>query len=192
MHCLVLDAMGVIFQAADDVAELLVPFVLESNGVQKASVVEDAYLKASLGLINADKFWNEVGLDSSVEDTYLSRHSLMPGVKEFLENIKDANIHMWCLSNDVERWSRKLRYIFDLDKYFSGIIISSAVGLRKPSPEIYQKLLEQIGDDHNGILFVDDREKNVAAALSMGIKSHQFCGKSGFALLERQLIEGVI
>ena len=32
MKCLVLDAMGVIFSAADDVAELLIPFIAEHGG----------------------------------------------------------------------------------------------------------------------------------------------------------------
>ena len=31
MKCLVLDAMGVIFSAADDVAELLIPFIAEQR-----------------------------------------------------------------------------------------------------------------------------------------------------------------
>lgn len=57
MKCLVLDAMGVIFQAADDVVELLIPFVTEYGGEE--DVVQSAYLDASLGRISADEFWKK-------------------------------------------------------------------------------------------------------------------------------------
>ena len=75
-HCIVLDAMGVIFRAADDVAELLIPFITEAGGNVDAKTIASAYFDASLGMINADEFWNKVHLDPSLEDDYLSRHSL--------------------------------------------------------------------------------------------------------------------
>ena len=49
MKCIVLDAMGVIFRAADDVADLLIPFVREAGGNMNANEIESAYLDASLG-----------------------------------------------------------------------------------------------------------------------------------------------
>lgn len=49
IRCIALDAMGVLFEAADEVAELLVPFVLSANPAATADDVESAYLAASLG-----------------------------------------------------------------------------------------------------------------------------------------------
>lgn len=63
---LALDAMGVIYKNADDVAELLVPFVLQQGG--KAGEVEKHYQSASLGKIEADMFWRNVGVDPCLED----------------------------------------------------------------------------------------------------------------------------
>lgn len=62
MRYVVLDAMGVIFQAADDVAELLIPFIREAGGCTSPQEVEAAYLDASLGVIGPDEFWSRVGL----------------------------------------------------------------------------------------------------------------------------------
>ena len=64
-HCLVLDAMGVLFCAADDVAELLIPFIRSAGGEADPRVIEAAYLEASLGRIDADRIlgarWVERG-----------------------------------------------------------------------------------------------------------------------------------
>lgn len=40
MRCVVLDAMGVIYSAADDVAELLIPFVRASGGTVDAEGIK--------------------------------------------------------------------------------------------------------------------------------------------------------
>ena len=70
---LVLDAMGVIYTAADDVEELLIPFILEQRGLADSAAIARYYLRASLGEIDAVEFWQAVGLSPDVEDDYLSR-----------------------------------------------------------------------------------------------------------------------
>ena len=120
MRCVVLDAMGVIFRAADDVADLLIPFVRAYGGALDAEAIQSTYIDASLGVISADEFWIGVGLDPSVEDEYLSKHALVPGVRDFLVMARDKDIPVWCLSNDVGRWSRKLRTSFEIDSSSSA------------------------------------------------------------------------
>ena len=80
MSCLVLDAMGVIFNSADDVAELLIPFVAEKSGSFDEKIIQSAYLAASLGNISPDEFWEQVNVVPELEDAYLSRHSLNAGI----------------------------------------------------------------------------------------------------------------
>ena len=191
MHCIVLDAMGVIFRAADDVAELLIPFIGEAGGNVSAKIIESAYFDANLGIISADEFWNKVHLEPSIEDNYLSRHSLVPGVRDFLKNAKLKNKPVWCLSNDVDRWSRKLRKIFGIENLLAGAIISSEVGVRKPDHAIYQCLLNRSGYQANELLFVDDRIRNVEAAVAMGIPSIQFDLELGYQGLTEQVFGNV-
>jgi len=179
-RCIVLDAMGVIFSAADDVAELLIPFVAQSGGATDAEVIEAAYLKASLGTIDASTFWREVGLNPSFEDMYLSGHSLVEGVDAFLHRAERQDIPVWCLSNDVGRWSRKLRAHFGIERFLTGAVISSDVRVRKPAREIYEILLGQSGFQPDELFFVDDRKKNVDAATALGITAAQFDLKTGF------------
>ncbi len=187
MSCLVLDAMGVVFRAADDVAELLLPFVAEHGGSETA--VDAAYLEASLGRIEADEFWRRVGLDAGVEASYLARHALCPGITELLRDAAERDIPVWCLSNDVGRWSRHLRRELGIEACFSGATISSDVGLRKPDAAIYRAMLEAGGYAPGDLLFVDDRDNNVAVARSIGIESIRFDAARGFDEVHRWLAQ---
>jgi hypothetical protein len=81
----VLDGMGVIYSAGDDVRDLLCPFVAEKGGTVDAAKVGQIYREASLGQISSVEFWKGVGLDPRLEDEYLHRHHVTTGVVEFLE-----------------------------------------------------------------------------------------------------------
>ena len=179
MNCLVLDAMGVIFKSADDVAELLIPFIAEKSGSNDEHVIQSAYLEASLGKISPDEFWKQVDVASELEDEFLSRHSLNPGITEIMAQAKNSGMSVWCLSNDVGRWSDKLRNILGIEKFLDGSVISGDVGVRKPDKEIYGILVQSCGHDVKDILFVDDREKNVIASREAGIETVMFNPKTG-------------
>jgi len=179
MNCLVLDAMGVIFNSADDVAELLIPFVAEKSGSFDEKVIQSAYLAASLGNISPDEFWEQVNVVPELEDAYLSRHSLNAGILGLLSHARINGISVWCLSNDVGRWSNKLRNNLGIEEYLEGSIISGDVGVRKPDKEIYEIMIQSCGYKIEDILFVDDREKNVATARELGIDTVKFTPEKG-------------
>ena len=86
---LILDAMGVIYQAGDDVADLLVPFVREKGGIADADEIDVAYLEASLGRIDAAEFWRRIGMTSDLEDDYLQRHTVTDCLLELLDQASD-------------------------------------------------------------------------------------------------------
>ena len=164
--------MGVIYRARDDVAELLVPFVERHGSRASAGDVAELYEKASLGYLDADAFWRALELDPSVEDDYLDGHDLSEGLLAFLESARSSGIDVWCLSNDVSRWSVKLRERFALDGFFAEFVISADIGYRKPSEQAFRCLLDRIGGAPE--FFVDDRPRNVSVARSMGIPSVRF------------------
>jgi putative hydrolase of the HAD superfamily len=190
MKCLVLDAMGVIFQAADDVAELLIPFIAEKTGKANKEIVRSAYLDASLGKISADNFWSQVNVAPEFEDSYLSRHSLLPGVSVIFSYANENDIPVWCLSNDVSRWSEKLRNYFRIDELLTGSVISGDIGIRKPDRGIYEVLVQRCGYEIEELLFVDDREKNVQAAREFGIETILFNPATGFEDIQNRISQG--
>ena len=174
MKTLVLDAMGVIFAAGDDVVELLCPFVHEQGGIVDDGRTESLYNDASLGRLSARRFWEEVHVDPALEDNYLRRHRLSIGLREFLRDAKPRVDSIWCLSNDVSEWSVKLQALFDLHAHFKGFVISGDIGARKPDAAIYRELISQTGVPAESMVFVDDRPKNLDAAAALGFQTVQF------------------
>ena len=169
---LVLDAMGVIYQSCDDVEELLVPFIEEKGSNIDKKTIEDLYTRASLGEFSSEVFWTKVGVDYNLEDEYLDRHLLSVGLLDFLAVFKNqVRAPIYCLSNDVSEWSIKLRKKFQLDQYVEKWFISGDLKIRKPSSGIYDVLIRDANVKPTQILFVDDREKNVAAANEFGIQT---------------------
>ncbi len=170
---LVLDAMGVIYSAADDVAELLIPY-LRDNGCRLAEAeIEDLYRGASLGQTTSSEFWQQCGVDGN-DAEYITRHTLSPGLKEVLEVARSRGVRVACLSNDVSEWAVLQRDHFGLAEFIDPWCISGDIGVRKPDTEAYRLLLSAIEADSRECLFVDDRRKNVDAARSVGFEAVQF------------------
>jgi len=58
-----------------------------------------------------------------------------------------------------------------LDKLFDSVVVSGAVNKRKPSPEIFQKALEEIGVSAENAVFVGDTvDADVIGAKAAGMK----------------------
>jgi putative hydrolase of the HAD superfamily len=181
MKCIVLDAMGVIYKVGDDVVELLHPFMMEKGGTADLAEIGRIYIDISVGKMTSSEFWEAVGVAPELEDEYLQRHILNEGLIEFLEETKSRAIPVWCLSNDVSEWSRKLRSNFKIEGYFQGFIISGDVKLRKPDPAIYQLLIGEVKCEPPDITFVDDNVRNLDAAAELHIGTVLFnpSGKVG-------------
>lgn len=171
---LALDAMGVIYKNGDDVKDLLIPFISKSGGTEDTALIENQYHAASLGKISAEKFWQSVGLKDVNEDDYLATLSLTPGLKEFLPWAEDTFEQILCLSNDLAKWSKKLRRKFELEKHIPTWVIGGDVNLRKPAKEIYEIMIKQTGAEPHEIIFVDDRAENLHAAADLGLKTIMF------------------
>lgn len=181
MKTLALDAMGVIYKVGDDVAELLRPFIAKHGGTADVALVQTMYREASLGRMPSAEFWRQVGLDPALENAYLDGVRLARGLRPFLRSVKPSVASIWCLSNDVSEWSRKLRDRFGLDRLLDGYVISGDVGARKPDPAIYRHLIAQVGAEPASIVFVDDRLPNLDAAAALGIESIYFGRITGAA-----------
>jgi HAD superfamily hydrolase (TIGR01509 family) len=182
----ILDAMGVMYPIGDDVTYLLCPFIAEKGGIRDIDKIASLYNIASLGSMTSIEFWQAVGIDPNLEDEYLQRHKLTDGLIEFLEAVNSSGVEVWCLSNDLSEWAKKLRDKFKLARYFRGFVISGDVGLRKPDPAIFQHLLKQMGVSAGDTVFVDDNPKNLDSATEMGFKTILFSaggkklGRSGY------------
>ena len=64
-----------------------------------------------------------------------------------------------------------------ISRYFDSLYLSYKMGLMKPDPSFFSRVLMDEGIAPSETLFVDDGPRNVAAASQMGI--HTFCPANG-------------
>jgi putative hydrolase of the HAD superfamily len=167
------DAMGVLYSAGDDVAELLIPYVRELGCTLSDYEIRDLYHRASRGELTADALWAAYGVPGD-DATYCTRFTLVPGIAGLVADLAQSGVRLACLSNDVSEWSARLRRQFGLDKDIQTWVISGDIGVRKPDGRAYAALVEAVGVPPEHIIFFDDREDNVAAARVAGLDARRF------------------
>ncbi len=98
---------------------------------------------------------------------------------------RGAGVRTGLISNSwgTRRYDRPL-----LAELFDGIVISGEVGMRKPSPEIYELGAERIGVEAEACVFVDDLPFNLAPASQLGMATvHHVSSEQTISELERLL-----
>jgi putative hydrolase of the HAD superfamily len=171
---LVLDAMGVVFINEDDIEELLIPFLKREFNCLNVDKLRDLYYnRASLGKISSKEFFKQLNVPDKKKE-YLDEcleidHDFLRVANELKEKYD-----LVMFSNDVSEWSKYLRKKFELNRFFSKFMISGDVGLRKPDPRFYKKLLKEIGAFGESCIFVDDSLRNLEPASKFKINTVHF------------------
>jgi putative hydrolase of the HAD superfamily len=108
----------------------------------------------------------------------LSQSQLLPdGALPILEELSASNNYFLGALNNEARETNAHRFSrFGLRRYLKVAFSSCYVGLRKPEPAMYRRAIDILGCLPQRILFIDDREENVAGAAATGIKAIRFTG----------------
>lgn len=105
--------------------------------------------------------------------TLSAAYRFLPGVEALLAELQGAGVEMHALSN-YPPWYRLIEERLGLSRYLRWSFVSCETGVRKPDPEAYLGPARALGALPAGCLFVDDRERNVAAARALGMAGHRF------------------
>jgi putative hydrolase of the HAD superfamily len=112
-------------------------------------------------------------------DTELWTQMNLPMV-EWADRLQRAGIRTGILSNIgdsiAEGISAKLSWLSGFDH----LTWSHALFMAKPEPAIYLKTAEALKTPPANILFVDDREENIAAAIAVGMQAIQYTTHTAF------------
>jgi 2-haloacid dehalogenase len=96
------------------------------------------------------------------------------GSVAILAELRARRIPLFALTN----WSAEkfplARSRFAFLEWFDGILVSGEERLRKPDPRIYGLAVERFGLEPEQTLYIDDAEKNIAAAAVLGFETHRF------------------
>jgi putative hydrolase of the HAD superfamily len=100
-----------------------------------------------------------------------------PDVLSFSDEIRRQGIPCYLASNQDAYRARYLWENLKLNAHFDGHFFSSELGHKKSDPEFFEKVLAQLeGVQPEEILYWDDDEECVDAALAVGIKAYYFDG----------------
>jgi putative hydrolase of the HAD superfamily len=97
-----------------------------------------------------------------------------PETVDLLYRLRARGHPLYCLSNmgfaSIEHLEREHRFF----EVFSGAVISCRLKLCKPEPAIYEHALRTYTLEPQETVFIDDVEKNVAAAARLGMRTIRF------------------
>jgi putative hydrolase of the HAD superfamily len=97
-----------------------------------------------------------------------------PVMVEWLLRMSAAGTKTGLLSNMPADLAAHVQDNFEWMMKFTFKTFSAHVGLVKPDPAIYEHTLGGLGVKASETLFVDDRESNIQAARSLGMRAIQF------------------
>lgn len=113
-----------------------------------------------------DTAWNTILLDLPTER-----------VDRILELKESGKYRLFLLSNTNAIHIRQVNQMLaalgrpSLNELFEQLFLSHEVGMAKPSPEIYQHVLEAVGIVAEETAFYDDNAANIEAASALGIQA---------------------
>lgn len=125
------------------------------------------YFKAAYGV---EKTTEEImdGINSIVEQFYISETVLKDGVADFLQKLARRKVKM-CIATATDQYlvEAALKRCGIL-QYFTGIFTCSEVGHGKDEPVIYEKALEHLGTEKGSTLVFEDAVHAIETAKRAG------------------------
>lgn len=150
---------------------------------------EKEYVQAFVHLDDRGKIWKDavykeierlyrpagIGWIELYED-YIARfaeyyHSF-PGMHYTLNSLKQAGAKLGLVSNGLTDFQWRTIHQLKIEQYFQTIVISEAVGFRKPEPQIFELTCQRLGVSPRDCLFVGDNiEADIQGAAGVGMKT---------------------
>src|SRR3989338_393605 len=163
---------------------LLVGFVKKLQ--QKFDFDEDLFVKRfhdheydyMLALIGPKEFWERLCAGTGIpydafKDAFLNSYEFNPEMTEIIKKLKQK-YRVFVLTDNYDIIAGKLKADSEFMGLFEKVFFSNEIKLVKTSPEAFQYLLDQIGEQPENCIFTDDKEKNLTPAASLGIKTIHF------------------
>lgn len=138
---------------------------------------EGVYAAFESGLLTEDEYWQrfrDAGIACDPEAFHTVRHAgtaWIDGMDTLLDDLAGKVLRVTASNYPV--WIEELARGI-LATRLDRVIASYQLGVRKPDPAFYTKILALTDVAPEQMLFVDDRPENVVSAQKLGIASHQF------------------
>lgn len=146
-------------------------FQLDSEG-------KNTYQELSIGLISPEEYWENFSFNSSIEiseDLFKVLYSpeIDNSIIILIKELKRRGHRVVCCTNTIEsHFEEHLR----LGNYsiFDFVYSSHLMGVKKPNPEIFRRIIDLERALPKDVYFIDDDKRNVEIALDIGVSAHLF------------------
>ena len=186
VKAIIFDCFGVLYtDGKSRIVELCPP--------ENRQALDDVFLQADYGFISSDEFSeaaadllgiSRADLAAATEGLYRRNEPLIQKVREYRQQYK-----IGLLSNVNESFVDDLFSSEEQAALFDTVVLSSKVGMVKPSTDIYLLTAERLGVEPSECIMTDDLEKNVAGAESAGMKGVLFTSTGELDARIRELLD---
>ena len=145
------------------------------------------------GVITEAEFWSnfleDLGLDPKTPhnidlcEIYRINTKINSSTFEIAEELRNKGYRMGIITNTILS-IHEYNQIIGLYNGFNPVVASCDVKYMKPEIQIYQLALEKVKQDPKHCLFIDDKEKFLEPASSLGMKTIHYTSSSR---LEKEL-----
>lgn len=190
MRALLFDLYGVIMFPQSNTALTDIEEAVGASGEQFWTAYWEERHNYDAGLVDTSEYWHRVGerigqpianLDAAIVADRMGWMRPNNVMVEYIKNLSAAGHLMGLLSNIPHELAATILEKQPWLKLFKPMILSCKTGLAKPQPEIFELALDRMNAKAPDVLFVDDMQKNVAAARSCGLAGHVFTDLASLA-----------
>lgn len=156
--------------------EKVLPFI--KNEFQSC-LVGKADLKEEL-----KKYVSEWGWKNSIDELltfwFDGEKDINQTLLDKTKELRKEGYEIYLVTNNEKYRVDFLWNIIGLKNYFDGMFSSAELGLKKPNPEFYLKVLKILHTTPDQVIFMDDDEENVESAKNIGMDARFYSGIKDF------------
>ena len=135
------------------------------------------------------KKWNSPYSVEQAIETHTKIVEVNPESIEVVRALRKSGVPAYLATNQHEYRARYMSKVLGYANAFDGEFYSCRLGYMKPDNGYFQALLKSLPYQPEQLLFIDDRERNVAAAKSLGIHGVEYEMSEGVEAL-RGILSG--
>jgi len=183
-RALITDFGGVLVRIGDDASRraLEAHLGMPPHTIEDRVFSGDASLRAQLGEMSYDAFWDQIGIDLKLDgrmrvaefrNRFFGGDFLDQDLMALIRSVRPA-IKTALISNAWSNARQVFTDAFPIADAFDTIVISAEEKVMKPDPRIYRIALERLGVPATESIFVDDVLDNVRGAQALGMRGVHF------------------
>lgn len=145
---------------------------------ENKQALSDLFMQADYGFVSGDEFSIEAARLLNIDISVLKK--MMNGMYSRNELLIDRirlykqKFKIGLLSNTSEQLFNDLFSQAEQEELFDTVVLSSKVGIIKPSKDIYSLILSKLGVNPEESVMIDDVERNVQGARDSGMHGIRF------------------